>query len=361
MYSYQDLIDRMLLLFICSAVGYSHNNIGTVLMAACLSGLIVYCDRVLLRGILVLIFLIYTLWIPESAVFLPLLLYDCAAWPLASALPFAFLSLFYLGSEAGWGPAIVAGSLLLLSIVLGRRAAVYRQMREDYFNWQDVMKQLTRRLQQQNHQLIRRQNNEITVAMLAERNRIARDIHDNVGHLLSRGLLQIGALLATTREREQLDTLHILKETLSEAMDSIRNSVHDLHDQSIDLQKQMKQLADAFTFCSLDFDYSIRHSPERHLKEALLAIVHEGLTNIVRHSNGSQARLFLREQPAFYQLIIADNGTVRSTNPQTGIGLENIKSRVLAFNGQFHTQSANGFELFITIPKEERENETRNH
>jgi len=57
-------------------------------------------------------------------------------------------------------------------------------------------------LRQKNRELIEKQDYEIRLATLNERGRIAREIHDHVGHLLSRSILQIGALMVT-KGREQ--------------------------------------------------------------------------------------------------------------------------------------------------------------
>ena len=61
-----------------------------------------------------------------------------------------------------------------------------------------VERELT--LQEANRQILENQNDQIYIATLRERNRIAREIHDNVGHMLSRSILQTGALLAICRD-----------------------------------------------------------------------------------------------------------------------------------------------------------------
>ncbi|RAU96408.1 two-component sensor histidine kinase [Paenibacillus sp. YN15] len=207
-------------------------------------------------------------------------------------------------------------------------------------------------LKRQNKELMEKQDDRISLATLNERNRIAREIHDNVGHLLSSALLQMGALLAVTKDEKARQPLLTLKATLSEAMDSIRQSVHNLYDESVNLQAQLQELADKFTFCTLEFDYEIQSNPDKRLKYALISIVKEGLSNIVRHSDATWASVALREHPAFYQLVIRDNGRVKEVNMESGIGLKNIESRVEAFHGIMRILSKDGFALFISIPKD---------
>ena len=68
------------------------------------------------------------------------------------------------------------------------------------------------------------------MATLKERNRIAREIHDNVGHMLSRAILQMGALSTVYEEEPLHGQLLKVNDTLNLAMNNIRESVHDLHD-----------------------------------------------------------------------------------------------------------------------------------
>ncbi len=58
-------------------------------------------------------------------------------------------------------------------------------------------------MEQRNRELLEKQDNEIYLATLRERNRIAREIHDNVGHMLSRSILQVGALATICKEEKR--------------------------------------------------------------------------------------------------------------------------------------------------------------
>ena len=129
------------------------------------------------------------------------------------------------------------------------------------------------KFESKNRDLLEKQDYEINLATLRERNRIARDIHDNVGHLLSRCILQIGALLAINKDKNVNDNLSLIKETLSEAMTSIRSSVHDLHEEAIDLQIEVQKLVDNFKFCSIKFNYDVESSPEKNIKYCFITII----------------------------------------------------------------------------------------
>ena len=93
-----------------------------------------------------------------------------------------------------------------------------------------------------NQKLLEAQDASIHVATLEERNRIAREIHDNVGHLITRSLLQTGALETINKDETLAPVISGLKDTLHTAMTSIRESVHDMHDETIELEQSIHHL-----------------------------------------------------------------------------------------------------------------------
>lgn len=122
--------------------------------------------------------------------------------------------------------------------------------------------------------------------------------------------MQIGALMTLEKEPVILEGLSDLKSSISEGMDSIRASIHDMHDESIDLKTSLDELVYGFTFCPVTFDYKIQFSPKLKLKYCFIAIVKEGLTNIMKHSTADQVHILLQEEARQYLLVISDNGTI---------------------------------------------------
>lgn len=167
------------------------------------------------------------------------------------------------------------------------------------------------------------------------------------------GIAIYGTLKAVHRQEPELNAqLDTLKSTLSQAMDSIRESVHDLHEESIDLRSQLETLCRGFTFCPISLQYDCGAMP-LELKYCLIAIVREALSNIMRHSNATAAQVSAVEFPGFYQMIVQDNGTRQAAGDRAGIGLRNMEERLAAFHGNLTVSRKNGFRLFITIPKED--------
>lgn len=242
------------------------------------------------------------------------------------------------------------------AVLLQRRTEAMEKLEQEYKKSRDDSKELTLMLEKKNQNLLEKQDTEIYMATLKERNRIAREIHDNVGHMLSRAILMVGAL-KTVNQKEQLKIpMEQLEQTLNEAMTSVRKSVHDLHDESVNLKEVLESLAEEFTFCTVRMDYDMGYDIPKEIKYSFIAIVKEALNNVMRHSNATEVHVLVREHPWLYQLIIEDNGT-KGTNEadigeNDGIGIQNMKERVRMLQGTMQVQNQNGFRIFITIPKQ---------
>ena len=211
-------------------------------------------------------------------------------------------------------------------------------------------------MEQMNHQLIEKQNAQIYNATLKERNRIAREIHDNVGHMITRSILQVGAIGVINTDEKLKAPIADLKSTLDTAMDSMRKSVHDLYDESVDLRQALAKLKPTDSAFAFSLEYDCEDDVPRDVKYAFIAIAKEAVNNAVKHSNGDEIRIIVREHPAFYQLEIMDNGTSvdeRSLSGETGdgIGIKNIKERVAAIGGTMRIKADDGFRIFVTLMK----------
>lgn len=254
------------------------------------------------------------------------------------------------------------GIAFFLQYLLGRHSLLektHRKMRDDSMERNLLLKQ-------RNHSLLEKQDYEIHNATLQERNRIAREIHDNVGHLLSRCILLNGAVLTINQDKNCEESLQLLQDTLTQAMDNIRTSVHNLHDDSVNLQAGLQALVQAFDFCDIHMEYDMNSDVPSAVRYAFLSITKEALTNVSRHSNATMVSVILREHPAMYQLIIQDNGTIypkktfslQERQEHGGIGLINIQDRVRLLEGNLQINTENGFQIFVSVPKGQEERKT---
>lgn len=310
------------------------------------------------------IYVIISLVFPGFTIMFPLILYNAAAfpgWHMYAVFTASVLSLVVNMHETGY--------LLCCIIFLGIVFAYYIQYIQYKLNrlisqfnkTRDDSTEHAILLESRNKSLLEKQDYEIYNATLQERNRIAREIHDNVGHLLSRSILLTGALKAVNKDDNCKEPLNNLHETLDQAMTSIRESVHNLHNDSVNLKESIEKIITDFNFCNISFTYDMGTEVPREIKLSFISIVKEGLNNIYKHSNATDASILLREHPAMYQLVINDNGTtakninareyILETSGSSGIGINNISSRVSLLNGSLQIHTDNGFCIFITIPK----------
>lgn len=337
-----------------------------------------------LHYIMTIVFVAAGIVFKEMWMFLPVVLYNMlyfcspvyivgSGMIVACAEP-AFRDYYGLEKEV----LIVAG--LAAAVLLYGRTRRLDELEQEYKKSRDDSRELTLMLEKKNQDLLEKQDTEIYLATLKERNRIAREIHDNVGHMLSRSILMVGALKTVNQAENLKVPMEQLDQTLNEAMTNVRQSVHDLHDESVNLKEVMKSLAEEFSFCPVQLTYDMRYDIPKEIKYSFIAITKEALNNVMRHSNANKVKILTREHPGLYQLIIEDNGTsderiqpdgdweeyaekesagktenARKTEntESSGIGIENMKKRVRMLGGTMQIQKENGFRIFITVPKNE--------
>ncbi|MDP4147353.1 MAG: histidine kinase, partial [Bacillota bacterium] len=333
-----EFITDKIVIFICITGIYLLESahglwILPVILALTLSSLNSYIEKSAFKVITFIVYSIICILFNSFLLFLPLIIYDVISNKIR--LLYFLVLIPVLGNMEYLSPRIIfiTLSFTALVVLLKLRTLSNTKLKEEYIKFRDKASEVSMLLEEQNAALIANQDHEINAATLSERNRIAREIHDNLGHILSRSLLQIGAMIVINKDPNLKEGLNSMKETLSQGMDSVRKSVHDLHDKSIDLYSQIDTLVKEFSFCPIKLDYDISENLDKRLKYSFISIVKESLSNIIKHSNATEVSIHIREHPGFYQLIIQDNGEVKNYNPDKGIGIRNIQDRVAAFKG----------------------------
>ncbi|MEG4231679.1 sensor histidine kinase [Microcoleus sp. Pol11C3] len=200
-------------------------------------------------------------------------------------------------------------------------------------------------------------------ATLQERNRIAREIHDGLGHTLAAQTIQLNnALLFWKSEDEKaLEFLQQAKQLGSEALLEIRKSVSVLRSnplQGLSLESAIdKLLKDFQRMTAIEVSNSIRLPVilSQELNTTLYRIVQESLTNIHKHADATMVTVGLQQQAGQIYLSISDNG--KGFDPAqntTGFGLQGMRERVAALSGQFaiYSASENGCRISVALPSQ---------
>lgn len=351
-----ELVDKIIILMLSCGVlfFFSEGYIVLVCMltAISISSLLSYFQNKKIAQVLLGIYFTVCFVNPVFCFCLPLIYYDIFVYRLYLIGGLGIISLLQTLRTKDPISLLYVGSFIVFSCWMKNRSKKIENLEREIKQIRDNGEELQIILQNKNKDLLEKQEYEIHMATLKERNRIAREIHDNVGHLLSRSILQVGAIMAINKEEPISKNLGVLKDTLSGAMDSIRNSVHNLHDDSIDLQGTVENMLKDFPQYKIQLDYDMGKDVDKSIKYCFITTIKEALSNMVKHSNATNMRMLLREHPGFFQLLIEDNGTKIRRNIEGGMGLENMRERVQNLKGTLDINVGQGFRIFISIPKE---------
>ncbi|MEM8535019.1 MAG: sensor histidine kinase [Chloroflexota bacterium] len=200
------------------------------------------------------------------------------------------------------------------------------------------------------------------MAMIEERNRLARDIHDSLGHYLTVIGIQLEKALTLHADSpdETLTSVQNAKRMTDQALTDVRQSVSTLrHDQApFVLRPALEKLIANLDYLPFKIQLSIVGDETRFSKQQLMAIyraIQEGLTNIHKHAQARhvQINLDFAEQEAM--LVLKDDGVgiQHQDAPPKGFGLRGVKERLELVNGRLLIQSQPnlGTQLHITIAK----------
>lgn len=198
-------------------------------------------------------------------------------------------------------------------------------------------------------------------AMLQERNRIAREIHDSLGHSLTAQNIQLAnALLYLRSNLDRAESfLAEAKKLSSHALQDVRHSVATLRADPL----RGKSLKIAIAELVKDLQYRTEISfhyhndiPDRLSKEitsTVYRIVQEALTNMIKHSEATEVKISLQLVVNYLEVQVKDNGT--GFDPQentTGFGIQGMRERTTALGGKLNLVSlpSKGCHIIATIP-----------
>ena len=262
---------------------------------------------------------------------------------------------------------IVSAVISVLAVCLALRTVQEERVRGSLHAVRDDLHEKILALQDLNARLLEAQDYETRAAALSERTRIARDIHDGVGHLLTRLVLQAKALQVTHRDEPAVVAdLAELDSSLGEALDSMRRSVHALSDEGEDLATSLNLLGSRCGIGHVEVDCPLEEAPPPAVTRCLVAVVREALTNAARHGRASSARVRVSDYPAFWRVAVDNDGAVPErgqwpgggapssilpNGAPAGLGLRSMSERLEALGGTVRLAPRPRFTVIATIPK----------
>lgn len=249
-------------------------------------------------------------------------------------------------------------ALLLLLVTLNYTISIYWPhfihiglpivLGVSFLGWVEQQRMLQRLTHQQSADEIKQ------LATMVERERIARDLHDILGHTLSSIILKADLaekLLLRQQTAPAQQQLTELSQIAREALSQVRQSVSGYKHQGLSAEtaKLLNRLREAEF--QVELNGTIPTLDNRTETVLVLALT-ELVTNVIRHSKGDACQLMFQHKDAKLQIQLYDNG--KSTTFNEGNGLQGLRERLAALSGTLTLAVHNGVHATITVPLTEK-------
>jgi len=264
------------------------------------------------------------------------------------AVPVFLLGIFFALEARVPLLVLVMGICAILAFVMAKA----EEMESDYKNRLDEERRLRYELERTKSKLLNASKDIAHLTEVGERNRIAREIHDNVGHSIAGILIQLQAANKLF-DRDGKKAKEILEKSidgLSNALTVLRNTVHNIKPKESLGVEYIKKVIDNFGFCPVDLkfkgDFALVTSNQM---EILVLIIREALTNAAKHSKATKVDISIDTNEKYTRLYIKDNG-IGCDKIKEGLGISGMKERVLNIGGTISIRPNEGFLIICLLP-----------
>lgn len=231
---------------------------------------------------------------------------------------------------------------------------------------------LNAQLQKANEQLHEFAQEKELMGETKERNRLAREIHDTLGHILTGISVGIDAVLvlmdiAPDKAKEQLEGIG---DTARRGLQDVRRSVRKLKPDALErmsLNNAIHQMIEDMSKVTNTKIYFVSYMEELKFEadeeEVIYRIIQESTTNAIRHGKATEIWIRISEKEEELTIIISDNGC-GCEDIKEGFGLKHIRERVELLNGEVNYQGLIGFTMIAKIPIRNKimiEQDTKTH
>jgi signal transduction histidine kinase len=196
-----------------------------------------------------------------------------------------------------------------------------------------------------------------------ERNRLAKEIHDTLGHALTNIVAGIDASLILIEDSvpETKEQLSLTRDIASHGIIDIRRSVKALRPDALEqastriaINNMLNKIQSTTKVKIINKNELSESSFDRDEEEAIYRTVQESITNAIRHGGASTIRVSIKEESNIVHIKIQDNGC-GCESIKEGFGLLHMKERISMLNGKIEYSGTNGFLVDAYIPLRKRE------
>ncbi len=228
------------------------------------------------------------------------------------------------------------------------------------------MQKLNNELNSVNEQLkaanIQLEENARTIANMTkteERNRLAREIHDTLGHVLTGVITGIDACIeliniAPDATKKQLE---VIANVARQGMTDVRRSVKALRPDALEnmtAEKAINKMIDEITLSTgikINYNNSVDLTNLNDDEENIIyRIIQESITNAIRHGKANKIDISIEILNGLITISVSDNG-IGCDNITAGFGLLHMKERLEMLNGNLSYDGNDGFKLVAKLPK----------
>ncbi len=265
----------------------------------------------------------------------------------------------------GFWVALFMTVAALTSLLAGGLQRALQQSRAQARALQELSAQLEARVEDQTTQLLEQER---AAATLAERTRLAREIHDTLAQGLTGIVVQLGAAQrAQTADPNAADQhIDLAQRMAREALAEARRSVWNLRAPALergDLADALRGLVARPIRPQTTATFEQRGEPwplPPDAESALLRVAQEALANVARHAEATRVDVLLDYTPACVRLSIADNGVgfdaqalsaEVASGPWGGFGLMGMRERIALLGGTLDLQNGDGAQVAVTVPR----------
>jgi signal transduction histidine kinase len=289
----------------------------------------------------------------KFAVLFTLIFYDFILKRFYIGIVLSLVALFY----SLWGEPQLPLTIVLVILCSLLAFVTWKGKQEgSRFNQTlDNERRLRYELEQTKVKLLHSSKEIANIAEVKERNRIARDIHDSVGHSMAGILIQLQAAYKL-HSKDMEKSMIIVKNSidgLANSVELLRNTVHNIKPKENLGIEYIKSIIDNFKFCAVNLkttgDFNV--IPASHL-EILSTNIKEALTNSARYSQATKLEITIDVNDQFTRLFMRDNG-VGCKSIKEGLGLSGMKERVRNIGGSISISANEGFLIVCLIPRQE--------
>lgn len=219
--------------------------------------------------------------------------------------------------------------------------------------------QLLEEINRKNHELIMYANTVEELAVARERNRLARDLHDTIGHTMT-SLIALLEVSSITCDKQDIKTHNKLREAIELArggLNDIQRSISGLGPEKLEntsFISAVNKLVAEFKNSGTEIELTV-NGTEKSMSyaksEALYRACQESVTNSIRHGKASRIEVIIKFTNDTIKLFIVDNG-IGCTDIKMGFGLQGMEQRLCAVGGKlrYGSDGEEGFNVSVEVP-----------